>query len=340
MCFLIRLHICVLVSACLPAAGYSPLLAGGRNGCGGSGLDEAAAVSSNPLESFSWVWHINSTKFGQDMATVADGFDDEATILVIPHVVFAGCFVLSRSEAVPFGKYIMGLYAPRVLAHPKRGKTAAAALTSDIAAKIRDEYPWFTDEDIASAFKKPASQSDHRTPGASGSGCGRREVSVVVPLAEDAVADAVAELRAHRDQWQWDEQEEVHHFYVQARGGASTKARCGKAADCVATFARSHVRPWCRSYGCNVIRSFAFSTHISEHICHVLAREWCAKQNYYYQAWLDAGQLDNFDFSSVDAFPLSDAFFAAFGDVPATSATFSRFLEGSTWVPTARGEAV
>lgn len=311
------------------------------HGMTAASLQASLALSSHSLDSFNWVWHIDSATFGQDMLTVASGFDDEAIIHVIPHIVFAGHVVLARSEAVPFDEFVMGLPKLKKSKKSKEGKTGVARTSPDIVAKIREEYPWFTDDDISSALTKVSSRSEARCSGSHscGSGGERREV-VVVPLGEDEAAQAVVELQAHRDMWQWDEQEEVLHFYVQARGDASTKARCGKATDCVATFARSHVKPWCRAYSCNVMRSFAFSTHISEHICHVLAREWCAKQNYYYQAWLDAGQLDNFDFSAIEPFRLSDAFMDVLGGVPATSQTLPRFLELSEWLPTARVNAV
>ena len=84
------------------------------------------------------------------------------------------------------------------------------------------------------------------------------------------------------------------------------------------------------------MHSFAKSSHISEEICHVLAREWCAKLNYYYQAWLDAGAQPDFDFETVEAYHLSEFFFDALEGVPADSPTFTRFLEVAEWTPRAR----
>lgn len=304
-------------------------------------LQEALALSSQPLESFSWMWHIDTTSFGQSMLTAAGGFDDDAAIYVFPHVVFAGRFVLARGDAIPFDEYILGLPRVKAPSKSKASKTGVATATPDNVAKIREEYPWFTEDDITSALKAACVPSERRARGSrSGGSSGDRREVAIVPLGEDAAAEAVAELQAHRNMWQWEAQDEVHHFYVQARGGASTKARFGTATDCVAVFARAHVKSWCRMYSCDVMRSFALSKHISEHICHVLAREWCAKQNHYYQAWLDAGQLGNFDFASVAKFRFPDSFYAALEEVPATSPTFARFQELSQWEPIARSAAM
>ena len=159
------------------------------------------------------------------------------------------------------------------------------------------------------------------------------------PLDEDEAEAAVAELRAHRDLWHWDEQDAYEHFYVDARGGRSTKRMKGEASDCVAVWVRGHASGWCVTWSCNRMRSFSYRAHGGEAVCHMLAREWCAKQNYYYPKWLEASSQPDFDFDAVEWFTLSDAFYDALEDIDPLSATFQRLAELAEWVPKRSGRA-
>ena len=161
---------------------------------------------------------------------------------------------------------------------------------------------------------------------------GSHENPLIPVLDEDAAASAVEELQALRDKWAWSEGELYEHFHVLPRGGKSTKAVCGSASDCVAMLARAWAIPWCKWCGANEMHSFKYSTH-GEEASHLLAREWCRKQNWYYSIWHDMGEPDPFDFSSIPAYHLSDEFYDMLETIPASSKTFKRFEDLAAWRP-------
>ena len=144
---------------------------------------------------------------------------------------------------------------------------------------------------------------------------------------------AMDELRAHRREWGDDEVDQLDHFYVDSRGGGGTKRATGVASDCVACFARSHVRGWCKRFGCQIMHSFSFLAHAGPEACYLLAREWCGKQNLFYQRWLDEGSDPNFDFGAVEWYDLSDEFYEALDLLDPTLPTFQRFTEVAAWIP-------
>ena len=271
-------------------------------------LPDACTLLQEAEASFQAVWRLDDTSLGLSSHRVGERFGDDILIHVFPHLVHAGRFVCTRAEAVPLDEFIMSLPKPTPSTSTTRNRDTVKVVTPDIRAKILEEYPWFTDEDIKLALH---SSGGHGSAG----GAGKQKApddekpAPPEPLNEEDGILAVKELREHREKWAWKDADAYAHFYVLDRGGKSTTAAKHVASDVVACYARSHCIKWCHAYGAGEMHSFAFKHHSSEDACHVLAREWCKKQNHYFQAWLAAFSPDRFDFSTILPYIHSDEFY-------------------------------
>ena len=83
------------------------------------------------------------------------------------------------------------------------------------------------------------------------------------------------------------------------------------------------------------MRSFKYITH-TEGLCHLVAREWCMKQNYYADAWILAGQPESWDFDGVPPYAPTDAFYEAMAALQVGTPTMKRCQELLNWEPRAR----
>ena len=61
----------------------------------------------------------------------------------------------------------------------------------------------------------------------------------------------------------------------------------------------------------------------------LLAREWCRKSHFYYEMWVAAGPLHNFDFAAADGYTESMEFLTfLLDDLPADAdATWARIMQ-------------
>ena len=259
------------------------------------------------------------------MDDVGKASNDE-TIWVIPEAAFTGKFIFGASQPIPFDEFI----ADKMVFRPKKRKEQREDHAVDPAWErlVQDEYPWFTADDIRAAMEP--SKPPRRARGADADNSASEENADPEPAAaeglpEDLAAEAVERLQEFREQWRWGHEELYAHYYVLDRGGL----------DCVACYPRKRARPWSIAHGAGAMHSFAFATHGLE-LSHLLAREWCAKQNFYYQMHIDRQDDDGFDFEAAPPYQLSEEFWAALRDVPADSPTFVRFKELAEWFPRMR----
>ena len=255
---------------------------------------------------------------------------EDVVIYVWPSLVFVGMFVCTRADPISFEHYVarFPVKKPKQTSSEDRVHRSRTKMCDVLRARILDEYPWLTAEDIANVMNDIP-----REPGQSRSNETKAVVQPLVPiLDEDAAAEAVIELRAIRDKWHWAEAELYANFHVVNRGGGSTKAKTGSASDCVACQAREWAIPWCQWIGCNEMRSFKYTAH-GENVCMVLAREWCRKQSHFYQHWVDHGCLEEFDFDSIPDYTLSEEFYDTLENVSANSKTFKRMQDLARWRP-------
>lgn len=304
-------------------------------------VDSSLTLSINhPV--FDMVWLVDAKDLGRPLESASREFGENAIIHVVPHIVHAGNLLCTRARPVPFDEFVGSLPTREASTRGAR-RTDAAAIPPDFRARLLEEYPWFTDEDIRAALRPAAPGRGGGCGGdrgrGGGGGDGGHPGGPPEPLGDDAAVAALQELEEYREMWRWDEQVKYAHFYVFDRGGPSTKAKKDVSSDCVATLARSHVHAWCDKFKCQKMHSFMFSKH-SESFCHALAREWCRKQSYYYEAWLRDGGADGGapDFpSGVAPFAHSDEYYDALEDVPCPSPTFARFIEVNEWLPRAAG---
>jgi hypothetical protein len=305
---------------------------------GAEGLADALALRSADYGRVA-IW---ATQLGDVWASEDEVCSvEDCTLWVVPRLVFAGRFLISRSTPVEFEEYTRGMKQSKRKSEKTDDDKHVLRAGLSIIAKIQEEYPWLTADDLAAALAARASSSSTSKPAAGApskpaDGSGAMPDGVEAVEAEDVAVDAeevLAELHAEREKWEWDEAGVHENFFVYQRGSVSTAAKKGVALDCVTCNARQHMFIWCKRVGCNRIRSFAFAEHGGQYNCNIFAREWCRKQEYFYNAWCDELCPIPYDFSMLPEFVLSEEFLDVSLSVPVESSTFKRVLELKNWLP-------
>ena len=120
-----------------------------------------------------------------------------------------GGYICTRSIAMPFDEFTLGLHMAVRTTVPKE-RHAAITVSVDVAAMIREEFPWFTDDDIKVALQQQNNNRCKPKDGHADEPADRDEV--VVPLSEDDAIAAVEELWAHRERWHDEDADGLNHF--------------------------------------------------------------------------------------------------------------------------------
>ena len=67
------------------------------------------------------------------------------------------------------------------------------------------EYPWFTDADFESAFKAMSTCSSASASEEPAKASDATVSLVPEPLDDEAIAEALPELKKHRGEWEWED---------------------------------------------------------------------------------------------------------------------------------------
>ena len=271
---------------------------------------------------YRWAWVIEQ---GNLWSTVRDiGEADDCTLWIIPRVVLAGRYIVSQAQPVWLEEFTAGMDVARETR--QREPRDREIVVPGWKKLLLDEFPWFAEQDLKTASK----HHQRRRPAESGDDSGEGDSSPSEPdepaalgTPEDLAADAVTKLTDFRDEWKWMDGELFEHFYVHDRS----------YMDCVAVYPRAHAKSWCEYVHAGLMHSFHYTAH-GEYNAHLLARCWCMKLNYYFQAWMDNDSEDAEDIRHYAAFMLPDDYWDALHEVDACSLAFEQFRRLADWVPT------
>ncbi len=221
---------------------------------------------------FDWTFAIADFVWDADIQ-VPEGIE----IWVVPQLVFReGLVVSSHSAAVKFATYVQGLPAP---SNKPASSSASRPSGQDVDLELLARFPWLADH-----LRGQAARNDRVTlpiPDADAPEADP-EGEDLHALDQDALDKAYADLMAKRRDMELSEPVGAANFLVKVRGGPWMRER--PELQGVRGEARSKpVEQWCREFFLPASATFAFTAHGGN--ASILAREWCARMEYFYGLW-------------------------------------------------------
>jgi len=223
--------------------------------------------------------------------------DEETIIHVLPGLQFQGKTLRTRREPEALDEYLHGFPPPARRAGVGEPGTRGARLTPDTIARLREEFPWLTDEDLG--LEHGHHHGSSSGGGGHGGGAGVHDGPRVLPkdLDEEHARQVRERLMARRELWARDFSD--MYFYVRILGGVWTEHFGHDDANNHSAFARACVIPWTRLYKWPKQRGFHIATY-GEEGANMLAREWCNKGHFYYTMWRDRGSDKDYRYTDED----------------------------------------
>ena len=153
--------------------------------------------------------------------------------------------------------------APAVV-RPAEERAHEIAASPAVIEKLKEEFPWMTDEELAHFIKKSEAATEHgggshhagKASGSSSAAGGLggatpdHEPESAPPLPEDVVAMVARDLADIRDDLRPDPGDEGEYFYTRVLGGEAVvrdRAEIAKACTCVAR--KPFCTEWCDRVG-------------------------------------------------------------------------------------------
>ena len=179
------------------------------------------------------------------------------------------------------------------------GKGGGGAGSRGVLERLREEYPWLTDEDLGAVLhgRRTANHGSSTEHG------GKAEPKKREITDEEFAKEVQKELDAKRDEWTSDLPDE--NFYVHIAGGGWTKEVKGVVTDQAICFARAHVAQFCGAYKWPRQRGFMFNKFLGEENAIKLAEGWQERGHHFYALWkAESGGDLKFQFSDeqLDSF--------------------------------------
>jgi hypothetical protein len=248
--------------------------------------------------------------------------DDDAEILVLPNLAHKPGEVVTMAQPIPFDEFCR--YLPRKPARaPSSGSSSRVkAVPVGVAERMREFFPWLTDDDIKAAHEK--AQRKLEDLDAKGGHDGRH----LAPedLEEEAFAKVMGELERQRGEWNFEDDEVAANFYTLVAGGNWTKKFKGVAADSVSARCRAHVKVFCDRFHWPKMKVFHFSAH-GELGANTLAREWCRKGHHYFSLWVTSVGAERFANPGELVYPQSLEFLDWAVGVDVNCQSFAKIVE-------------
>ena len=251
------------------------------------------------------------------------GFQDDDELWVIQNLIYNGRQVTTCAPLVPLDEFSFGM---TVRVRGSGGGTRRSkVVTLAVLEKLRERFPWLTEEDIkaAAGAAKPDGVDPHR-----------KELRVNPDDIIEEVAKRIeADIRERRKEWEFVDEDVTTNFYVHIAGGVWTDTFCGESTNEAVYKARGHVLStfntlydWPRSKG------FRFRLYGVDG-ANFLAREWCRKSHYFFNLWLDTERADCFDVGVFDYVEHEEFLDWAVG-IDISSPTWARISEVRAAFPT------
>jgi hypothetical protein len=241
-------------------------------------------------------------------------FAEGGVLNVLPDLRFCQWGVFTHSVPISFEHFTACFAKPPVApaAAPRPRKRHAGG--EEVAARLRAEFPWLSDDDIKVALgKRSAKPRREHKEGEVDSDDGEVDEEEIDerPAPDDAGPDYDAEsaddeLEALRHDWEPEDDPDLP-FRVRILGGRFTKKMKDVAGDCCKGFARFQVaKNWCTLYGWPKEKSYMFSVY--GHDASVrLSSEYVRRSNFYYNVWFN-GDVDWHIYTEADQIHEDDDF--------------------------------
>ena len=264
--------------------------------------------------------------------------------------------LVSRACPIEFAEFTR--HFPKRATAAKKEDSADKVIPPHIDSKILDEIPWLTPKDLEAATKSmkkiplnpdaddepdaidpfPPPLEPSGTPGAGdligGAGVASDGAGEDEGADHDFAVAFLEEMRAAREAAEADGGAGVIslNFYVQERLASLPN---GKQTIHIIVKPFEHAKVWCTAFCEQQTRSFHRDLHGEEN-CYILAREWKAAMEYYYQANImhDTATLGRIDYGSIPAYRISLEFLDMVSTISVDSSTWQRIEELRDWKPT------
>lgn len=245
----------------------------------------------------------------------------EGSLFVLPDLVHLPGGVATFALPVAFEDFAPPTPARVPRARGSGGTRGPRALPSGVLERLREEFPWLTDEDVrAAADRVPRAETNDEAPARSEQRLSPED------LEDQAYAQVMDLLEEKREQWAWDDEVVNENFYTQVSGGAWTNRFKQTPADSVRALGRAHTKFWCTRFGWSRTKVFHFSAH-GELACNVLAREWCRKADFFFRRWCDSVGSETFADRAAHAYCESEEFLDWAVQVSIESPTWAKISE-------------
>lgn len=259
--------------------------------------------------------------------------DDDVNLVVLPSLIYVPGGVSTNAAPIPFELFCAHLDGRTVKPvnsnNPRKPKVCPPA----VADRLRELYPWLTDDDIQRARDRaPVSRSNDTSEPHSARASQR--------LGEEDVEEAIFEqvrtaLEEKRLEWDFQDENVTVNFYVHLAGGAWTKRFKGVESDSAVAKPRAHVKDFCNRFQWPKHKVFHFSAH-GERGANMLAREWCRKGHHYFEVWIGSGGLETFQNPADHEYIPDLEFLDWVVEVDTESPTWAKITELSNQVPVRR----
>jgi hypothetical protein len=224
-------------------------------------------------------------------------FGEDDDLFVYTEVRFVETTACTNVGPEPFERFVASHGSgPGPTTTPKPAGSRVH-VTSDVRARLLDEFPWLTEDDLpvrAKPRRGPFGRGPDMVAGRDGSDSSASDIEAEAAeeLVEDVVIEVADDLAAIREhyagdpEWRW--------FHVRVLGGAWTLEHVGVVADTIGGYARTtDVKNWCHLHGWPRQMSFSIRKYGGE-AANILGTEFCDRGHYFYELYLAAGSPDDF----------------------------------------------
>ena len=265
-------------------------------------------------------------------------FVDGGGLVVLPWLVHCSLGVACMCMPILFEHFTIGLRCTRqcALAEPREAKPK---LSAAVVARLRDEFPWLSEEDIQRAGRSHSSHSHaagaHSLPDPIPAPPAREPEQLSPADAEDATVAAIQrELEELRLVYNFQE-EAADNFYVHLPGGRWTATFRHMVSDQCIAKARAHVKRFCTIFRWPQSRGFSVVAYGQDE-AYQLACELCRRGNFWYQRWLESDRAERFD-NPAEFYYEEDPTFAQWADdLPPASKALRAVMEIRRMTPVRR----
>lgn len=217
-------------------------------------------------------------------------FAEDELLFVLPAVLHGPGGVFVRAEPVAFDEFCKAIAPPpeKQRAATSSRRTRATVLVG-LLEKLREEFPWLTEEDVRQAKEKVANKLSDSAE----SGGHPGQIVGEADYEEQAYDKVMAALEEKRQEWAFEDDDATTNFYVLQAGGVWMRKFKGVESDAAHAKGRAHTHAFCKRFSWPRLKVFTFRSY-GERACNLMAREWCRKGHFLFEAWVQSVGAETF----------------------------------------------